>query len=94
MITLMLKFGVYLSSHVLNMRDPLKIYEERDRHNVTLDIAMSHERIQILLKIFETPKTRKNTIPPTMSNVPAIQKLAYIHKIRMAKSPTIKIPGV
>jgi len=39
-------------------------------------------------------KTKKNTIPPTMSNVPVIQKLAYIHKIRMAKRPTIKSPGV
>jgi len=29
-----------------------------------------------------------------MSNVPVIQKLAYIHKIRMAKRPTIKSPGV
>jgi len=39
-------------------------------------------------------KSKKNTIPPTMSNVPVIQKLAYIHKIRMAKRPTIKSPGV
>jgi len=37
---------------------------------------------------------RKQVVPPTMNNAPVIQKLAYIHKIKMANSPTIKSPGV
>lgn len=36
----------------------------------------------------------ENAIPPTMNKVPVIQKLAYIHRIKIAKSPTIKSPGV
>lgn len=39
-------------------------------------------------------KVKKAGVPPTINNVPVIQKLAYIHKIRIAKSPTIKSPGV
>lgn len=37
---------------------------------------------------------KKSNIPPTINNIPVIQKFAYIHKIRIAKSPTMKIPGV
>jgi len=36
----------------------------------------------------------KKFVPPTINNVPVIQKLAYIHNTRIAKSPTINIPGV
>lgn len=36
----------------------------------------------------------KKFVPPTINNVPVIQKLAYIHNTRIAKSPTIKSPGV
>jgi len=33
-------------------------------------------------------------LPPTINNVPVIQKLAYIHNIKIPNSPTMKIPGV
>lgn len=41
----------------------------------------------------EHPEGR-DEIPPTINNVPVIQKLAYIHRIKIPNSPTIKSPGV
>lgn len=37
---------------------------------------------------------KNQVIPPTRKSAPVIQKLAYIHNIKMPNSPTIKIPGV
>lgn len=33
-------------------------------------------------------------IPPTMNNIPVIQKVPYIHKSKIPNSPAIKSPGV
>lgn len=58
-------------------------------HKTVNRITPMHHVTEFKFKVHKKPN-----IPPTINNVPVIQKLAYIHKIRIAKSPTIKIPGV
>jgi hypothetical protein len=41
-----------------------------------------------------TDQGKNQNLPPTINNVPVIQKFAYIHKIKIPNSPTIKSPGV
>lgn len=35
-----------------------------------------------------------NYIPPTMSNIPVIQKVPYIHISKIPNRPAIKSPGL
>lgn len=61
--------------------------ERRNREN---NKKLAHK----ILKDGQDAPEMENAIPPTMNKVPVIQKLAYIHRIKIAKSPTIKSPGV